>query len=47
MLAFSQGRAGGIFDVTVIHSEKEKPVDGPGKAQVNCLLTGSCSPCIT
>lgn len=45
-LAFSQGGAGGTFDVTIIHSEKEKPADGPGKAQVNCLLTDSCSPSI-
>lgn len=46
-LAFLQGGAGGTFDVTVIHSEKEKPADGPGKVQVNCLLTDSCSPSIS
>lgn len=44
---FFQGGAGGTFDVTIIHSEKEKPADGPGKAQVNCLLTDSCSPSIS
>lgn len=31
-LAFSQGGAGVMFDVTVIHSEKEKLANGPGKA---------------
>lgn len=44
MLAFSQGGAGGTFDVTIIHSEKEKPADGPVEALANCLLTDSCSP---
>lgn len=31
-LAFSQGGAGVMFDVTVIHSEKEKLANGLGKA---------------
>lgn len=46
ILAFSQGGAGGTFDVTIAHSEKEKPADGPVEALVNCLLTDSCSPSI-
>lgn len=31
-LAFSQGGAGGTFNVTIIHSEKEKLANGLGKA---------------
>lgn len=46
ILAFSQGGAGGTFDVTIIHSGKEKPADGPVEELVNCLLTDSCSPSI-